>query len=79
MPKELYRLMFALFFNHCSILSDSPTEKVAELSFVATLEDLGFVKTREVILSDSLQVRCACLHTKLQTALSVTCLSCFML
>eukprot|EP00066_Takifugu_rubripes_P024411 XP_011613677.1 PREDICTED: centrosomal protein of 120 kDa isoform X2 [Takifugu rubripes] len=32
-----------------------PTEKVAELSFVATLEDLGFVKTREVILSDSLQ------------------------
>uniref|UniRef100_H3CFR0 Centrosomal protein 120 n=1 Tax=Tetraodon nigroviridis TaxID=99883 RepID=H3CFR0_TETNG len=32
-----------------------PTEKVAELSFVATLEDLGFVKTKEVIVSESLQ------------------------
>ncbi|CAF92429.1 unnamed protein product [Tetraodon nigroviridis] len=33
-----------------------PTEKVAELSFVATLEDLGFVKTKEVIVSESLQL-----------------------
>uniref|UniRef100_A0A8P4GHC5 Centrosomal protein 120 n=1 Tax=Dicentrarchus labrax TaxID=13489 RepID=A0A8P4GHC5_DICLA len=32
-----------------------PSEKVAELSYVATLEDLGLVKAREVIVSDSLQ------------------------
>ncbi|XP_029296447.1 centrosomal protein of 120 kDa isoform X2 [Cottoperca gobio] len=32
-----------------------PSEKVAELSFVATLEDLGLVKAREVILYDSSQ------------------------
>uniref|UniRef100_A0A671URD9 Centrosomal protein 120 n=1 Tax=Sparus aurata TaxID=8175 RepID=A0A671URD9_SPAAU len=34
-----------------------PSEKVAELSYVATLEDLGLVKAREVIVSDSSQVR----------------------
>ncbi|XP_069379308.1 centrosomal protein of 120 kDa isoform X2 [Paralichthys olivaceus] len=33
-----------------------PSEKVAELSYVATLEDLGLVKAREVILSDSSQI-----------------------
>ncbi|XP_044052477.1 centrosomal protein of 120 kDa isoform X2 [Siniperca chuatsi] len=32
-----------------------PGEKVAELSYVATLEDLGLVKAREVIVSDSSQ------------------------
>lgn len=63
-----------LFVNHCSILPDSPTEKVAELSYVATLEDLGFVKAKEVILSQS-QVRRARLHTKLRTALPLRCLS----
>lgn len=47
--------------NHFLTSSVSPTEKVAELSFVATLEDLGFVKTKEVIVSESLQVRRACL------------------
>lgn len=52
------------FVNHFLTSSVSLTEKVAELSFVATLEDLGFVKTREVIVSESLQVRHACLHTK---------------
>ncbi|XP_045890052.1 centrosomal protein of 120 kDa-like [Micropterus dolomieu] len=30
-----------------------PAEKVAELSYVATLEDLGLVKAREVLVSDS--------------------------
>lgn len=69
----------SFFFNHFSTSSVSPTEKVAELSFVATLEDLGFLKTREVIVSESLQVRRACLHTKGQTTLPVTCLSCFIL
>ncbi|TKS78172.1 Centrosomal protein of 120 kDa [Collichthys lucidus] len=34
-----------------------PSEKVAELSYVATLEDLGLVKAREVIVSDSSQLR----------------------
>nr|XP_015815790.2 centrosomal protein of 120 kDa [Nothobranchius furzeri] len=33
----------------------SPAEKVAELSYVATLEDLGFVRAKEVVLSESLQ------------------------
>ncbi|XP_060927437.1 centrosomal protein of 120 kDa [Limanda limanda] len=33
-----------------------PSEKVAELSYLATLEDLGLVKAREVLLSDSTQV-----------------------
>ncbi|KAF0022582.1 hypothetical protein F2P81_025208 [Scophthalmus maximus] len=33
----------------------SPSEKVAELSYVATLEDLGLVKAREVVVSDSSQ------------------------
>uniref|UniRef100_A0A1A7X9R5 Centrosomal protein 120kDa n=1 Tax=Iconisemion striatum TaxID=60296 RepID=A0A1A7X9R5_9TELE len=33
----------------------SPAERVAELSYMATLEDLGFVRAKEVILSDSLQ------------------------
>lgn len=33
-----------------------PSEKVAELGYVATLEDLGFVKAREVVVSDSSQV-----------------------
>ncbi|XP_039659237.1 centrosomal protein of 120 kDa [Perca fluviatilis] len=32
-----------------------PSGKVAELSYVATLEDLGLVKAREVIVSDSSQ------------------------
>ncbi|KAM9360239.1 centrosomal protein of 120 kDa [Symphorus nematophorus] len=32
-----------------------PSEKVAELSYVATLEDMGLVKAREVIVSDSSQ------------------------
>ncbi|XP_076588019.1 centrosomal protein of 120 kDa isoform X1 [Chaetodon auriga] len=32
-----------------------PSEKVAELSYVATLDDLGLVKAREVIVSDSSQ------------------------
>ena len=35
----------------------SPSEKVAELSYVATLEDLGLVKAKDVIVSDSSQVR----------------------
>lgn len=60
------------FFNHFSTSSVSPTEKVAELSFVATLEDLGFLKTREVIVSESFQVRRACLHRKGWTTLPVT-------
>lgn len=34
-----------------------PSEKVAELSYVATLEDLGLIKAREVIVSDSSYVR----------------------
>lgn len=34
-----------------------PTEKVAELSYVATLEDLGLVRATEVIVSDSSLVR----------------------
>lgn len=79
---RLYKLSSHwLFFNHFSTSSVSPTEKVAELSFVATLADLGFLKTREVIVSESLQVRRACLHKKGQTTLpvSVTCLSCFIL
>ncbi len=46
-------------------LSISRSEKVAELSYVATLEDLGLVKATEVIVSDSSQVRqlcvCVCL------------------
>ncbi|KAF7641678.1 hypothetical protein LDENG_00274810, partial [Lucifuga dentata] len=33
----------------------SPTEKVAELLFVATLEDLGLVKAKEIIVSVSSQ------------------------
>ncbi|XP_062237259.1 centrosomal protein of 120 kDa isoform X2 [Platichthys flesus] len=33
-----------------------PSEKVAELSYLATLEDLGLVKAREVLLSDSSQI-----------------------
>lgn len=37
-------------------LSVRHSEKVAELSYVATLEDLGLVKVREVIVSDSSQV-----------------------
>lgn len=37
----------------CVVLS----EKVAELSYVATLEDLGLIKAREVIVSDSSYVR----------------------
>lgn len=48
---------------HCSTTvstSVSPSEKVAELSYVATLEDLGLVKAREVIVSDSSQVRQLC-------------------
>uniref|UniRef100_A0A096MDN1 Centrosomal protein 120 n=1 Tax=Poecilia formosa TaxID=48698 RepID=A0A096MDN1_POEFO len=32
-----------------------PTERVAELSYVATLEDLGFIKAKEVLVSDSIQ------------------------
>ncbi|XP_036000182.1 centrosomal protein of 120 kDa isoform X2 [Fundulus heteroclitus] len=32
-----------------------PTERVAELSYAATLEDLGFVKAKEVLVSDSSQ------------------------
>lgn len=57
-------LTLLTFVNHFLTSSASPTEKVAELSFVATLEDLGFVKTKEVIVSDSLQVRRACLRPK---------------
>ncbi|XP_071340092.1 centrosomal protein of 120 kDa isoform X2 [Trachinotus anak] len=37
------------------VQTQRPTEKVAELSYVATLEDLGLVKAREVIVSDSSQ------------------------
>ncbi|XP_040899113.1 centrosomal protein of 120 kDa [Toxotes jaculatrix] len=37
------------------VKTQRPTEKVAELSYVATLEDLGLVKAREVIVSDSSQ------------------------
>uniref|UniRef100_UPI0037E9579E centrosomal protein of 120 kDa n=1 Tax=Semicossyphus pulcher TaxID=241346 RepID=UPI0037E9579E len=37
------------------ITTQPPGEKVAELSYVATLEDLGLVKAREVIVSDSSQ------------------------
>lgn len=67
------------FVNYFATLSVSPTEKVAELSFVASLEDLGFVKTKEVIVSESLQVRCACLYTKGWTTLPVIDLPCFSL
>uniref|UniRef100_A0A087X5V3 Centrosomal protein 120 n=1 Tax=Poecilia formosa TaxID=48698 RepID=A0A087X5V3_POEFO len=35
-----------------------PTERVAELSYVATLEDLGFIKAKEVLVSDSIQDEC---------------------
>ncbi|KAI4820803.1 hypothetical protein KUCAC02_028770, partial [Chaenocephalus aceratus] len=37
------------------VAAQRPGEKVAELSYVATLEDLGPVKAREVIVSDSSQ------------------------
>ncbi|XP_068559640.1 centrosomal protein of 120 kDa [Cebidichthys violaceus] len=37
------------------VTAHRPGEKVAELSYVATLEDLGLVKAREVILPDSSQ------------------------
>ncbi|XP_042276259.1 centrosomal protein of 120 kDa [Thunnus maccoyii] len=37
------------------VRAQRPSEKVAELSYVATLEDLGLVKAREVIVSDSSQ------------------------
>ncbi|KAM7415551.1 hypothetical protein PAMA_017861 [Pampus argenteus] len=37
------------------VTTQRPSEKVAELSYVATLEDLGLVKAREVIVSDSTQ------------------------
>ncbi|XP_041644369.1 centrosomal protein of 120 kDa [Cheilinus undulatus] len=37
------------------ITAQHPGEKVAELSYVATLEDLGLIKAREVIVSDSSQ------------------------
>ncbi|XP_037633784.1 centrosomal protein of 120 kDa [Sebastes umbrosus] len=37
------------------VTTHRPSEKVAELSYVATLEDLGLVKAREVIVSDSSQ------------------------
>ncbi|KAL3062360.1 hypothetical protein OYC64_002214 [Pagothenia borchgrevinki] len=37
------------------VAAQRPGEKVAELSYVATLEDLGLVKAREVIVSDSSQ------------------------
>ncbi|XP_060894833.1 centrosomal protein of 120 kDa [Labrus mixtus] len=37
------------------VTSQRPAEKVAELSYVATLEDLGLVRAREVIVSDSSQ------------------------
>ncbi|XP_032434909.1 centrosomal protein of 120 kDa [Xiphophorus hellerii] len=35
-----------------------PSERVAELSYVATLEDLGFIKAKEVLVSDSIQDGC---------------------
>ncbi|KAM4577146.1 centrosomal protein of 120 kDa isoform 1-T1 [Odontesthes bonariensis] len=35
--------------------TQSPTEKVAELSYVATLEDLGFIRAKDIIVSDSSQ------------------------
>ncbi|KAM7391037.1 hypothetical protein PAMP_021754 [Pampus punctatissimus] len=66
-PVELQRNMVAsLPQSYCAFefaalpqqLQDtflSPSEKVAELSYVATLEDLGLVKAREVIVSDSTQ------------------------
>uniref|UniRef100_A0A3B4VQM9 Centrosomal protein 120 n=1 Tax=Seriola dumerili TaxID=41447 RepID=A0A3B4VQM9_SERDU len=37
------------------VVKTHPTEKVAELSYVTTLDDLGLVKAREVIVSDSSQ------------------------
>lgn len=37
------------------VQTQRPAEKVAELSYMATLEDLGLVKAREVIVSDSSQ------------------------
>ncbi|XP_056232486.1 centrosomal protein of 120 kDa [Seriola aureovittata] len=37
------------------VKAQRPTEKVAELSYVTTLDDLGLVKAREVIVSDSSQ------------------------
>uniref|UniRef100_A0A3Q3EQM5 Centrosomal protein 120 n=1 Tax=Labrus bergylta TaxID=56723 RepID=A0A3Q3EQM5_9LABR len=42
------------------VVTSHPAEKVAELSYVATLEDLGLVRAREVIVSDSSQVRQEC-------------------
>ncbi|XP_017162041.1 centrosomal protein of 120 kDa [Poecilia reticulata] len=35
-----------------------PAERVAELSYVATLQDLGFIKAKEVLVSDSIQDEC---------------------
>ncbi|KAM9393923.1 centrosomal protein of 120 kDa [Pholidichthys leucotaenia] len=37
------------------VQTHSPSEKVAELSYVATLEDLGLVQAKEVIVSNSSQ------------------------
>lgn len=37
-------------------LSFSPPQKVAEVTYVATLEDLGLIKAKEVIVTDSSQV-----------------------
>uniref|UniRef100_A0A3B5MMS2 Centrosomal protein 120 n=1 Tax=Xiphophorus couchianus TaxID=32473 RepID=A0A3B5MMS2_9TELE len=38
------------------VVHPQPSERVAELSYVATLEDLGFIKAKEVLVSDSIQV-----------------------
>uniref|UniRef100_A0A3P9Q1D1 Centrosomal protein 120 n=1 Tax=Poecilia reticulata TaxID=8081 RepID=A0A3P9Q1D1_POERE len=38
------------------VVHPQPAERVAELSYVATLQDLGFIKAKEVLVSDSIQV-----------------------
>uniref|UniRef100_A0A3B5MMR3 Centrosomal protein 120 n=1 Tax=Xiphophorus couchianus TaxID=32473 RepID=A0A3B5MMR3_9TELE len=40
------------------VVHPQPSERVAELSYVATLEDLGFIKAKEVLVSDSIQDGC---------------------
>lgn len=53
---QAHHAVFTLFSSTTGFLSVRHSEKVAELSYVATLEDLGLVKVREVIVSDSSQV-----------------------
>lgn len=38
------------------VCENRPSEKVAELCYVTTLEDMGLVRAQEILLSDSSQV-----------------------